>query len=107
MNKLLIAKSIVFLLAGILAAGLFLLLYKITNKHKKINPSKTIETSLKKTESFLSLTPGETAHNAFSCQDYLCIQILKNNLLHRIEIISPINGEKIHTLFIDTPTPVE
>lgn len=98
MNKLLIAKFIVFLLTGLLAIGFCLLFHKIAKKNSKSNLNQEQNLSFPQKESFISIPENETIQNVFACQNLLCVSITKNEKISKIYMVQPHTGKTIHTL---------
>ena len=98
MNKLLIAKFIVFLLTTLLAIGFCLLFHKIAKKNSKSNLKQEQKLSFSQKESFVSIPENETIQNVFACQNLLCVSTTKNEKINKIYMIQPNTGKTIHTL---------
>ena len=102
MNKLILAKFIVFLLAGLLAAGCGLLFHKIAKKNWKSNLNQDQSLSITQKESFILLPEDETIGRFFACQNLICLIALKNEKINKIYVIHPQTGKKVHTLIFST-----
>ncbi|MBO7245074.1 MAG: hypothetical protein J6V53_07355 [Alphaproteobacteria bacterium] len=105
MNKLALAKFIVFLLTGLLIAGFGLIFHKIAKNNLKSNNNQNVFTLPKK--SYLSLNHNESVQETFSCQNFLCLSIASENKIKKIHIINPQTGDQIHTIFISSDTQEE
>lgn len=100
MNKLIFIKFIVFLLTGLLFAGFGLLFHKIAKKNSKINPPTQQASTTPHQDTFLFLEEGETVQSVFSCQNFLCLTILKEEKPFRIQVINPQTGKTLYSIFI-------
>ncbi len=98
MNALKIAKLTVYTLSILLIAGFCLIVSKIADTQAKSNPKnihKTIKTNL-------LFNKNEALTLTFSCGNYLCLKIQKNNLPYKIIVLTPDTGKIINEISFQT-----
>ncbi len=101
MNALKIAKLVVFTLSIFLVAGFCLIISKITDRQEKINFKNIAnQTTLNETSVFLS--EQENVKDIFSCSQYICITLQKENHPTQIIIISPETGKIFNKISFKT-----